>query len=144
MKLAPYVHKIESGDAKWVMAPQDARRTSLVVLLADDELVVRSLAQSILTRAGYRVLNAIDGEHALEVSRGYTGPIDILLTDVKMPKMDGVELCSHILKERPGIKVLFMSGKESGELMVHGKKMEFLRKPFLARELSEKISSILE
>jgi two-component system cell cycle sensor histidine kinase/response regulator CckA len=121
----------------------DARRASLVVLLADDELVVRSLAQSILTRAGYRVLNAVDGEHALEVSRGYSGPIDVLLTDVKMPKMDGVELSTHIIKERPGIKVLFMSGKESGELMVHGKKMAFLRKPFLAKELSEKISSML-
>src|SRR5260370_20353798 len=121
----------------------DARRTSLVVLLADDELVVRSLAQSILTRAGYRVLNAVDGEHALEVSRGYAGPIDVLLTDVKMPKMDGMELSAHIAKERPGIKILFMSGKESEELMIHGKRMEFLRKPFVARELSEKLSSIL-
>ena len=121
-----------------------ATRTSLVVLLADDELVVRSLAQSILTRSGYRVLNAVDGEHALEVSRGYAGPIDMLLTDVKMPKMDGVELCTHILKERPGIKILFMSGKESGELMVHGKKMEILRKPFSARDLSEKVRSMFE
>jgi len=122
----------------------DARRTSLVVLLADDELVVRSLAQSILTRAGYRVLNAIDGEHALEVSRGYAGPIDVLLTDVKMPKMDGVELSAHIIKERPGIKILFMAGKESGELMVRGQKMQFLRKPFSAKELSEKIDSMFE
>ena len=121
---------------------RDTGRTSLVVLLADDELVVRSLAQSILTRAGYRVLNAVDGEHALEVSRGYSGAIDVLLTDVKMPRMDGVELSSHILKERPGIKILFMSGKEPGELMVQGKKMEFLRKPFMARDLCEKLSSM--
>jgi two-component system cell cycle sensor histidine kinase/response regulator CckA len=126
------------------MDATEGRRTSLVVLLADDELVVRSLAQSILTRAGYRVLNAVDGEHALEVSRGYSGPIDILLTDVKMPKMDGVELSARIIMERPGIKILFMSGKESGELMVHGKKMEFLRKPFAARDLSEKISSMFK
>ena len=122
----------------------DGRRASLVVLLADDELVVRSLAQSILTRAGYRVLNAIDGQHALEVSRAHPGPIDVLLTDIKMPKMDGVELSTHILKERPGIKILFMSGKESEDLILQGKKMEFLRKPFVARELSEKIGSILE
>jgi DNA-binding response OmpR family regulator len=122
----------------------NGERTSLVVLLADDELVVRSLAQSILTRAGYRVLNAVDGEHALEVSRGYSGPIDVLLTDVKMPKMDGVELSAHILKERPETKILLMSGKDSGEIMVLGRKMQFLRKPFLAKELSEKISSILE
>jgi len=122
----------------------DARRTSLVVLLADDELVVRSLAQSILTRAGYRVLNAIDGQHALEVSRGYAGPIDVLLTDIRMPKMDGVELSNHIVKERPGIKIVFMSGKESGELMVRGQKMQFLRKPFMAKDLSETINSMFE
>jgi two-component system cell cycle sensor histidine kinase/response regulator CckA len=122
----------------------DGRRASIVVLLADDELVVRSLAQSILTRAGYRVLNAIDGQHALEVSRGYAGPIDVLLTDIRMPKMDGVELSNHIVKERPGIKIVFMSGKESGELMIHGRKMQFLRKPFMAKDLSEKINSMFE
>jgi len=123
---------------------KEFKRPSLVVLLADDELVVRSLAQSILTREGYRVLIAVDGEHALEVSRAYSGPIELLLTDVKMPKMDGLELSGHIASERPGIKILFMSGKESGELMVHGKKMEFLRKPFVARELSQKVSSMLK
>jgi len=123
---------------------KEFKRPSLVVLLADDELVVRSLAQSILTREGYRVLIAVDGEHALEVSRSYSGPIELLLTDVKMPKMDGLELSGHIASERPGIKILFMSGKESGELMVHGKKMEFLRKPFVARELSQKVSSMLK
>jgi len=123
---------------------KEFKRPSLVVLLADDELAVRSLAQSILTREGYRVLIAVDGEHALEVSRAYSGPIELLLTDVKMPKMDGLELSGHIASERPGIKILFMSGKESGELMVHGKKMEFLRKPFVARELSQKVSSMLK
>jgi len=122
----------------------DGERTSIVVLLADDELVVRSLAQSILTRAGYRVLNAIDGQHALEVSRAHPGPIDVLLTDIKMPKMDGVELSNHIVKERPGIKIVFMSGKESGELTVHGQKMQFLRKPFMAKDLSETINSMFE
>jgi two-component system cell cycle sensor histidine kinase/response regulator CckA len=122
----------------------EGKSSSLVVLLADDELVVRSLAQSILTRAGYRVLNAVDGEHALEVSRGYPGPIDMLLTDVRMPKMNGLDLSAHIAKERPGIKILFMSGKESGELIVLGRKMEFLRKPFSAKDFSAKISSMLE
>jgi two-component system, cell cycle sensor histidine kinase and response regulator CckA len=122
----------------------DAKRASLVVLLADDELVVRSLAQSILTRAGYRVLNAVDGEHALEVSRGYPGFIDVLLTDIKMPKMDGAELSATIAKERPGIKILFMSGKQSGELDVLGEKREFLGKPFFPKDLCEKISSLFE
>jgi two-component system, cell cycle sensor histidine kinase and response regulator CckA len=118
-------------------------RVSFVVLLADDELVVRSLARSVLVRAGYKVLDAIDGEHALEVSRAFTGPIDVLLTDLKMPKMDGIELSTHILRERPGIKILFMSGKTSGDLTVLGRKIEFLRKPFQPETLCEKVNSLL-
>jgi FixJ family two-component response regulator len=65
-----------------------------------------------------------------------------LLTDVKMPKMDGLELSVHVARERPGIKILFMSGKSSGELIVFGEKMEFLRKPFFAKDLCEKVSSL--
>jgi DNA-binding NtrC family response regulator len=125
-------------------ASTDVRRVSVVVLLVDDELVVRSLAQSVLTREGYRVLNAVDGEHALEVSRAYSGPINLLLTDIKMPKMDGVVLSGHIATERPGIKILFMSGKQSGELMVLGKKIDFLRKPFLPNDLCKKVNSMFE
>ena len=120
----------------------DGRNTSLVVLLADDELVVRSLAHSVLTRAGYRVLNAVDGEHALQLSRAYSGAIDLLLTDVRMPKMDGLELSTHIARERPGIKILFMSGKEPPELVVLGQKKDVLRKPFLPKDLSEKLNSL--
>jgi two-component system cell cycle sensor histidine kinase/response regulator CckA len=118
-------------------------RASMVVLLADDELVVRSLARSVLARAGYKVLDAEDGEQALEVSRQYSGPIDLLLTDVKMPKMDGLQLSAHISRERPGIKILLMSGRPSSELVVAGEKMPFLRKPFLPDVLREKLNSLL-
>jgi two-component system, cell cycle sensor histidine kinase and response regulator CckA len=119
------------------------KRTSVVVLLADDELVVRSLARSVLVSAGYKVLDATDGEHALEVSRGYPGSIDVLLTDVKMPKMNGPELSAQVTVERPGIKILFMSGKTSGDLVVQGQKIDFLRKPFQAETLCDKINSLL-
>ena len=112
-------------------------------MLADDEIVVRSLARSILIREGYKVLEAVDGEHALEVSRGYQGSIDVLLTDVKMPRLDGLKLSAQLLLERPGIKILVMSGKLSGELLVIEKKMHFLRKPFLPDALREKLSSVL-
>jgi DNA-binding response OmpR family regulator len=101
------------------------------------------LARSVLTRAGYKVLDAVDGEQALEVSRQYTGPIDLLLTDVKMPKMDGLQLSAQISRERPGIKILLMSGRPSGELIVLGEKMPFLRKPFLPDVLCERLNSLL-
>jgi Response regulator containing CheY-like receiver, AAA-type ATPase, and DNA-binding domains len=115
----------------------------MVVLLADDELVVRSLARSVLVSAGYKVLDAKDGEHALEVSRGYPGSIDVLLTDVKMPKMNGLELSSKVTLERPGIKILFMSGKTSGDLVIQGQKIDFLRKPFQPETLCDRINSLL-
>ena len=118
-------------------------RPSFVVLLADDELVVRSLARSVLLRAGYKVLDAIDGEHALELSRSYPGTIDVLLTDIKMPKMNGLELSTQVTQERPGIKILFMSGKTWGDLTVLGQKIDFLRKPFLPETLTEKLNSLL-
>ena len=123
--------------------PTDSSRASCVVLLADDELVVRSLARSVLVRAGYKVLDAVDGEHALEVSRSYPGQIDVLLTDVKMPKMDGVTLSTHVSGERPGIKILFMSGKTSGDLTVLGQKTDFLRKPFEPSALCERLDALL-
>jgi two-component system, cell cycle sensor histidine kinase and response regulator CckA len=119
------------------------KRTSVVVLLADDELIVRSLARSILVSAGYKVLDAKDGEAALEVSRGYPGSIDVLLTDVKMPKMNGLELSAQVTVERPGIKILFMSGKTSGDLIFHGQKIDFLRKPFEPETLCDRIDSLL-
>jgi CheY-like chemotaxis protein len=121
----------------------DRNRESVVVLLAEDELVVRSLARSVLVSAGYKVLDATDGEHALEVSRGYKGSIDVLLTDVRMPKMNGIELSAQVTVERPGIKILFMSGKTSGDLIMHGEKIDFLRKPFQPEALCDRINSLL-
>jgi CheY-like chemotaxis protein len=115
-----------------------------VVLLAEDEQLVRNVVRAMLTEAGYRVLDAVDGKHALEVSRAYDGSIHLLLTDVKMPRMDGLELSSHITKERPGIKVLVMSGKMSGESLVVGDSIDFLRKPFLPRTLRQKLTQILD
>ena len=111
------------------------------ILIVDDEKAIRKTLSEILSYEGYRIDEAGDGEEGIRKFRDKE--YDVILCDIKMPKMDGVELSAHILKERPGIKILFMSGKESGELTVHGKKVEFLRKPFVARELSEKISSIL-
>ena len=76
--------------------------SQFVILLAEDDQLVRNVVRTTLTRAGYIVLDATDGAHALEVSRGYDGLIHVLLTDVIMPHMDGLELSHHIIRERPG------------------------------------------
>jgi CheY-like chemotaxis protein len=119
------------------------RKSERVVLLADDELLVRNLVSAVLCDAGYRVLDAADGEQALEVSRHYDGSIDFLLTDITMPKMGGIELSRRIARERPGIKVLMMSGVLSTEALVRDQNVHFLRKPFLPEALCEKLSAML-
>src|SRR6266571_3140294 len=95
-----------------------------VILLAEDETLVRNVVRAMLTEAGYAVLDAVDGEHALEVSRRYDGSIHMLLSDIKMPRMNGIELSEQISRERPGIKVLLMSGKPSGELLLTGQRIQ--------------------
>jgi len=125
------------------MNAESGSKPELVVLVADDEPLVRNLVGAVLSDAGYRVLNAADGEQALEVSRQYHGSIDVLLTDITMPKMDGIELSLRIVQERPGIKVLMMSVVLSSEPLVRDQKVHFLRKPFLPEALCEKLSAML-
>ena len=115
-----------------------------VILLAEDEMLVRNVVRAMLVEAGYMVLDAVDGADALEVSRKYEGAIDLLLTDVKMPGMSGVELSRHITRERPGIKVLLMSGKTSGEFRSAGPAVPLLRKPFMPKTLWEIMSALLD
>ena len=79
----------------------DANTSAFVVLLAEDEPLVRNLVRTVLIEEGYSVLDAEDGKKALELSRQYDGSIHVLLTDFRMPQMDGLELCSYISRERP-------------------------------------------
>ena len=116
------------------------------ILLAEDEPAVRMLAREALVRAGYGVLEAEDGEEALAVSRRHGGTVDLLLTDVVMPNLGGRELAARLLLERPGVRVLFMSGypndaRELGELA--GSTGELLQKPFALKELVERVRAQL-
>lgn len=116
------------------------------ILLAEDEPALRMLVQEVLGRAGYRVLAAEDGEEALAVSRGHGGTVDLLVTDIVMPKVGGRELAVRLLAERPGVRVLFMSGYPNdsrgvGELP--GSTGDLLRKPFSLRELVERVRAAL-
>jgi CheY-like chemotaxis protein len=116
------------------------------VLLVEDERVVRDLARRTLARAGYRVLEASDGEEALEVSRRHPGPIDLVVSDVVMPRMGGRALVARLLAERPGLRVLFMSGypNDAGDLReVTGAAGNFLQKPFAPSQLLARASGLL-
>ena len=111
-----------------------------VVLLAEDEVLITTIARIALEREGYVVLTARDGEEALVLSRKFPGFIHALIADVRMPKLDGVELRNQILAERPGIKVLLMSAY-LGSPPVGG--CPFLRKPFHMSELKQRLRDLL-
>jgi CheY-like chemotaxis protein len=89
------------------------------------------------------VLTARDGYEALDVAHEYQGRIDVLLTDIEMPRLGGVELAERIRTERPETKIIFMSGRESGEFPPLTERAEFLQKPFLPRVLLDKIATAL-
>jgi DNA-binding NtrC family response regulator len=84
-----------------------------VILLVDDEESVRLLLSTLLERDSYTVLSATDGEHALEISRTHPGSIDVLVTDYKMPRLNGLDLAKTLSNERPGIRIMIMSGRIS-------------------------------
>src|SRR5258708_5953677 len=81
-----------------------------VVLLAEDEERVRSLAARVLGQQGYKVIEACDGQQALEIAERCGGEIHLLFSDIMMPRMNGLELAERLRRCRPGIKVLLTSG----------------------------------
>jgi two-component system, cell cycle sensor histidine kinase and response regulator CckA len=86
------------------------RGSTKTVLVVDDERALRLMTSEILERNGYAVLAAADGDVALEVSRDHDGAIDVLLTDVVMPRMQGTELADAIRLQRPEIAIVYMTG----------------------------------
>jgi signal transduction histidine kinase/CheY-like chemotaxis protein len=123
------------------------RSGSETVLLVEDEAPVRRIVEEMLTRNGYRVLAAADGLAALEVSRAHDGPIDLVITDVVMPRMNADELIAQLDAERPGIPILFISGYVDDVISRYGVETwsrRLLGKPFVEAELLEKIREILD
>jgi two-component system cell cycle sensor histidine kinase/response regulator CckA len=126
---------------------RDTPRGSETVLLAEDAPGVRAAARQILERQGYTVLEAPNGTTALELATRFSGPIDLLLTDVVMPETSGRQLAERFLKFRPAGKVLFMSGYTDDAVVLHGvleSGTPYLQKPFSARGLGMKVREVLE
>jgi CheY-like chemotaxis protein len=114
-----------------------------VILIAEDEVIVRNLVRHLLTAEGHEILAAADGYEALELSRKYAGTIDLLITDVKMPRMDGLALIDKLIEERPNIRILVMSAHSSDELRGRGSGFSFLRKPFPPGAFRQKVREVL-
>ena len=123
------------------------RTTRATVLLVDDDSAVRRVAGKALRRAGYLVIEAESGEAALEVGRLRREEIDLLLTDVVMPGMNGRELSEHLKGLSPTLPVLFMSAYAEDEVFLHGVRvaqMNFIPKPFTLNELVDSVAEVLE
>ena len=90
--------------------PQSSPNASEIILLVEDEGPVRQIMREILEQTGYRVIEAVDGEHALRELQQHRDAIHLLITDIIMPKMDGLTLCQKARAIKPGLKSLFISG----------------------------------
>ena len=116
------------------------------ILVVEDEVEVRTLICEVLSGAGYDVIDAGDGEHALEVAAKVRGEIHLLLTDVIMPKLSGRQLAARFLEVRPLTRVLYMSGYTDDKLGHHGVldlDVELIQKPLTPEVLLRRVRDVL-
>jgi two-component system, cell cycle sensor histidine kinase and response regulator CckA len=129
-----------AGTARTPASPGGEGKT---ILLAEDEQHVRTFVLDMLQRQGYNVIAAVDGRDALEQSRTKEGPIHLLLADVQMPHMNGVELATQLQIDRPNMHILLMSGLAAGIVLLN-EGWHFLPKPFMRDMLRLAVEHALE
>ena len=112
------------------------------VLVAEDDASVRELIREILLVYGYKVIEAADGEDAVRRFKENKDGIRLLILDVVMPKRNGKEVYDDIMKERPDVKVIFMSGYDAN--VIHKKEFDFVSKPISIEKLLRKIRAVLD
>ncbi len=117
------------------------------ILLVEDENTVRKFLSGVMRQKGYKVLEALDGQEALDFAIGYAEPIHLLLTDLMMPNMGGKELAEKLSLRRPDMKLVFMSGyaaEGSSYAWDSREGIEFLQKPISHSLLTQKVRSVLD
>lgn len=142
----PRAQSAMSETTRVAQAVQDSPPGSETLLLVEDEAAVRQSTREFLTQKGYTMLEASNGEEALRISREYCGPIDLMISDVVMPKMSGPSLAELLSAERPRMKVLFISGYAENTVLRHGKidiGGRLMQKPFGLNALARKIREVL-
>ncbi len=126
--------------------PSGSTQGSETILLVEDEAAVRSVAARVLGNQGYTVVQAANGAEALGRLDELEGKVDLILTDVVMPDMGGLELTGRVREQRPDLKVLYMSGYAEGDKLQPKMNSEhsFLQKPFSAESLTLKVREVLD
>lgn len=133
------------------MAPENNRENlptgGETILVVEDENLARGLVVEILTKQGYNVLHAPDAETALTLADDFEEDIQLLLTDVIMPRMNGKELYRQMAISYPALSVLYMSGYTDDLIAPYGileAGTHFLQKPFTVQGLAEKVREVLD
>lgn len=144
-----YFPRTDATEADPMPKPYTSKQSggTETILILEDNDQLRELAREFLESSGYTVLEAGDPEKALEVARSYKKTIDLLLTDVVLPRMSGQAVADKLNELRPGIKVLFVSGYTDDVIVRHGilhDGVAFLQKPYTRDALTSKIRSVLE
>ncbi len=123
------------------------KKSAPTILLADDELTVRAYVGTVLRRAGFQLLEALDGEDALRQLKHSEEPVYLLVTDIRMPRMDGIALARSVSAEYPSMPIIFISGYSfdfEEERTRHPLQCcFFLTKPFKREELLEAVEKCL-
>jgi two-component system, cell cycle sensor histidine kinase and response regulator CckA len=143
-----YLPRVDDRSQMFVdMRDSRALQGDETVLLVEDDASVRGMTFNMLMHMGYEVLQARGGQEALTMMDEYDGTIDLLLTDVVMPGMNGRELADELLKVRPQTKVLFTSGYAEDVIVHHGivdRDLDFIPKPFTMQSLGSKVREVLD
>ena len=138
-----------SSEAPSLLGEERPERDDLqvrgTVLVVEDEEGVRALAARILRNGGFDVIAAADGQDAVERAAELDSPIDVLVTDVAMPRMDGIELANRLRLDKPDMQVVFMSGHalESINVPMGSERDSFIQKPFSPRVLVDHVRDAL-
>jgi CheY-like chemotaxis protein len=145
-----YLPRDLGGTASALVKPPAAtsRATGTeTIVVVEDEEALRRVARRALLEAGYTVLTAADADEALRTCAQHAGKIQLLVTDVVMPRTSGKVLAQILLKVRPALKVLYMSGYTDSAIVHHGvldAGTHFLAKPFTAVDLTRKVRDVLD
>lgn len=144
-----YLPRIEQGEEPLLQKPAEeiAASGSETILIVEDDDAVQKLTRAALKSYGYTVLDAHSGEEALAMSRRYGGVIHLLLTDVVMPQTSGRQLGELMTRERPQLKVLYMSGYTDNIIAHHGildQGVNFIQKPFTPKSLALAVREVLD
>ena len=136
--------ELEDQEPDLQPAPVEGSETLLIV---EDEEVILNLLKRTQEQLGYSVLVARDGKEALLVAEQHEGPIDMMITDIIMPKMDGYELAERLGPLYPKMSVLFTSGYSEVMLAAQARghlPEQFMHKPFDAEDLAKRVRAILD